>query len=166
MSEPDKYDQEVAEMLANESIAQHELAAMQHAGAARLRGDGVFRQQHRDCDAMGVENQHMRAELARLKRIIQKAAGMTINRCLCVFEADDDSAPVIQCDYHKEQAAEIVWALAKLDRSEFEREHGNCYTFEYHEGLAVAEALHCNDPRHTWTDEQWQQARRANLEGE
>jgi seryl-tRNA synthetase len=29
--------------------------------------DKMFREQHRDCDAMGVENQHLRAELERLK---------------------------------------------------------------------------------------------------
>ena len=48
----------------------------------------------------------------------------------------------------------IVWALAALDRSEFR--------LEYH--LADNYDLE-SDERHTWTDEQWQQARRANLEG-
>jgi len=67
----------------------------------------------------------------------------------------------------------FVWALAALDRSEFEREHMtkvdgswvSCVRCDYvspYRGRIISRIC---DPRHTWTDEQFQQARRANLEG-
>jgi len=146
MSEPDKYDAEVIEMIPCHRLCQDYAGIRFHSGnccygvrpavAARLRADAADLELVREIkngamkqldearaeierlkklvDDDGKEFDRLRGyaiqverELAQLKRVIQKAAGMAVNRCICVFEADDDSAPVIQCDYHKEQAAEI-----------------------------------------------------------
>jgi len=55
----------------------------------------------------------------------------------------------------------IVWALAGWDRSEFEREHRLDMNYRHNCRECKLEL----DPRHTWSDEQWQQARRERLEG-
>ena len=44
-------------------------AAARNALAARLKEHEQFRHQHRDCDAMGVENQSLRARLAEVDRL-------------------------------------------------------------------------------------------------
>lgn len=42
-------------------------AALREAGKREAEHQ-MFRHQHRDCDAMGIENQHLRAENERLKK--------------------------------------------------------------------------------------------------
>ena len=53
----------------------------------------------------------------------------------------------------------LVWALASWMRSEFYHIHAqhefNCRVFECHTKA---------DPRHTWTDPDWEKAARARLE--
>jgi hypothetical protein len=67
----------------------------------------------------------------------------------------------------------LIWALAGWDRSEFEREHelldtdhgDYCDLCNYYLHLPDKNQQDDKlDPRHTWSDEQWQQARREQLE--
>lgn len=63
----------------------------------------------------------------------------------------------------------FVWALAGWERERFEREHEIEHEDNGRGAFIVPVCLECGhqgkwDERHTWTDEQWQQAARAELE--
>jgi len=117
----DRYDEEAAEMLPDAPYLVTLVATFRVAVAARLRGDGekidrlVNDFKNAQVNWQGVLDRAA-TEIAQLKRVVQKAGGLSAMRCLCVFDVIDDSAPVIQCDYHKEMAAEIKRLQAKTNK--------------------------------------------------
>lgn len=76
-------------------------------------------------------------------------------------------APSFGIEVREKLADAFVWSLAALDRSEFYREHHRDETY-CHEcqqrDFALQTLIGRYDPRHTWDDAMFQQARRTMLE--
>ena len=137
MAERDKYDERVTGLLPARiwrgDITLRDRRAFYEAVAAALRESGQREDELRielgawQTIFQTTQLTHAQARLkkaessvAQLKRVVQRAAGIAVGRCVCVFEADDDRDPVTMCNYHREREVEIARLTEELESHAWE----------------------------------------------